>query len=41
VLQNLNGASGQLDRLFTDLPAFSKSSIPAIKSLLGSLLAMV
>jgi virulence factor Mce-like protein len=33
VLENLNAASGQLDRLFTDLPAFSRASIPAIKSL--------
>ena len=33
VLQNLNQASGQLDRLLTDLPAFSKSAKPAIKSL--------
>lgn len=33
VLRNLYQASGQLNRLFTDLPAFSKSSIPAIKSL--------
>jgi ABC-type transporter Mla subunit MlaD len=33
VLQNLNQASGQIDRLLTDLPAFSKSARPAIKSL--------
>ncbi len=33
VLQNLNQASGQLDRLLTDLPAFSKSARPAIRSL--------
>jgi virulence factor Mce-like protein len=33
VLQNLNQASGQIDRLLTDLPAFSKSAQPAIKSL--------
>jgi virulence factor Mce-like protein len=33
VLQNLNQASGQLDRLLTDLPAFSKSAQPAIRSL--------
>jgi phospholipid/cholesterol/gamma-HCH transport system substrate-binding protein len=33
VLQNLNQASGQLNRLFTDLPAFSRSARPAIKSL--------
>jgi virulence factor Mce-like protein len=33
VLQNLNAASGQIDRLLTDLPAFSKSAKPAIRSL--------
>jgi virulence factor Mce-like protein len=33
VLQNLNQASGQIDRLLTDLPAFSRSAKPAIKSL--------
>jgi ABC-type transporter Mla subunit MlaD len=33
VLRNLNQASGQIDRLLTDLPAFSKSARPAIKSL--------
>jgi virulence factor Mce-like protein len=33
VLQNLNQASGQLNRLFTDLPAFSRSARPAIRSL--------
>jgi virulence factor Mce-like protein len=33
VLQNLNQASAQIDRLLTDLPAFSKSAKPAIKSL--------
>ena len=33
VLQNLNQASGQLDRLLADVPAFSKSAQPAIKSL--------
>jgi virulence factor Mce-like protein len=33
VLTNLNAASGQINRLFTDLPAFSHSAIPAIKSL--------
>ena len=33
VLQNLNQASTQIDRLLTDLPAFSKSAKPAIKSL--------
>jgi virulence factor Mce-like protein len=33
VLQNLNQAAGQFHRLLTDLPAFSKSARPAIKSL--------
>jgi ABC-type transporter Mla subunit MlaD len=33
VLDNLNASASELDRLFTDLPAFSRSSIPAIKSL--------
>ncbi|HEY2318580.1 MAG TPA: MlaD family protein [Solirubrobacteraceae bacterium] len=33
VLQNLNQASGQIDRFLTDLPAFSRSAKPAIKSL--------
>jgi virulence factor Mce-like protein len=33
VLENLNAASSELNRLFTDLPAFSRSSIPAIRSL--------
>jgi virulence factor Mce-like protein len=33
VLQNLNQASGQLNRLFSDLPGFSRSARPAIKSL--------
>ncbi len=33
VLANLDAASGQLDRLFTNLPPFSRSAIPAIKSL--------
>ena len=33
VLNNLNTASGQLNRLFTDLPKFSTSARPAIKSL--------
>jgi virulence factor Mce-like protein len=33
VLVNLGAASGQLDRLFVDLPAFSRSSRPAIKAL--------
>src|SRR5262249_1679017 len=33
VLKNLNAGADQLDRLLTDLPGFSKSAIPAIKSL--------
>ncbi|HZE05514.1 MAG TPA: MlaD family protein, partial [Solirubrobacteraceae bacterium] len=33
VLQNLHQASGEINRLFTDLPAFSRSARPAIKSL--------
>ncbi|HWE08121.1 MAG TPA: MlaD family protein [Solirubrobacteraceae bacterium] len=33
VLENLNQSAGQLNRLFTDLPAFSRSARPAIKSL--------
>ncbi len=33
VLVNLDSASGQLDRLFTNLPPFSRSAIPATKSL--------
>ncbi len=33
VLNNLHAASGQLNRLFTDLPAFSRSARPAIRSL--------
>jgi virulence factor Mce-like protein len=33
VLANLNAASGQLNRLFTDLPSFSRSARPALKSL--------
>jgi virulence factor Mce-like protein len=33
VLQNLNQASGEIDRLLTDLPAFSTSAKPAITSL--------
>ncbi|HEY5190317.1 MAG TPA: MlaD family protein [Solirubrobacteraceae bacterium] len=33
VLNNLNGAATQLNRFFTDLPAFSRSSLPAIRSL--------
>jgi phospholipid/cholesterol/gamma-HCH transport system substrate-binding protein len=33
VLNNLDAASGQLHRFFTDLPGFSHSSQPALKSL--------
>jgi virulence factor Mce-like protein len=33
VLNNLHGAAGQINRLFTDLPAFSRSARPAIRSL--------
>jgi virulence factor Mce-like protein len=33
VLSNLHDASGQVNRLFTDLPGFSRSARPAIKSL--------
>jgi ABC-type transporter Mla subunit MlaD len=33
VAANLNAASGQLHRLFADLPSFSQSAVPAIKSL--------
>jgi virulence factor Mce-like protein len=33
VLNNLNAASGQIKRLLTDLPSFSRSARPAIKSL--------
>jgi ABC-type transporter Mla subunit MlaD len=33
VLQNLDASAGEIDRLFTDLPSFSHSAIPAIKSL--------
>lgn len=33
VLQNLHAASGQIDRLLTDLPGFSHSARPAIKTL--------
>jgi virulence factor Mce-like protein len=33
VLANLNRSAAQLDRLFSDLPPFSRSAIPAIKSL--------
>jgi virulence factor Mce-like protein len=33
VLRNLNTASAQLDRFFTDLPGFSRSSKPAIRAL--------
>ncbi len=33
VLANLHAAAGQVNRLFTDLPGFSRSARPAIKSL--------
>jgi phospholipid/cholesterol/gamma-HCH transport system substrate-binding protein len=33
VLENLDSASGQINRLFTNLPPFSHSAVPAIKSL--------
>ncbi len=33
VLANLNSASGELDRLLTNLPPFSRSAVPAIRSL--------
>ena len=33
VLSNLHAASGEVHRLFTDLPAFSRSARPALKSL--------
>jgi virulence factor Mce-like protein len=33
VLRNLNTASAQLDRFFTDLPGFARSSKPAIRAL--------
>ncbi len=33
VLKNLNAGADQLSRLLTDLPGFSRSAIPAIKSL--------
>ncbi|HEY2771951.1 MAG TPA: MlaD family protein [Solirubrobacteraceae bacterium] len=33
VLRNLNEASGELNRFFTDLPGFAHSSIPALRSL--------
>jgi virulence factor Mce-like protein len=33
VLQNLNAASGELNRFFTDLPGFAHSSVPALRSL--------
>jgi hypothetical protein len=33
VLENLNASSGELDRFFKDLTPFSKSALPAIKSL--------
>jgi phospholipid/cholesterol/gamma-HCH transport system substrate-binding protein len=33
VLDNLHAAAGQINRLFTDLPAFSRSARPAIRAL--------
>jgi virulence factor Mce-like protein len=33
VLGNLNSASGELDRLLSNLPPFSRSAVPAIRSL--------
>jgi ABC-type transporter Mla subunit MlaD len=33
VVRNLNEASGQLNRFFTDLPGFAHSSMPALRSL--------
>jgi ABC-type transporter Mla subunit MlaD len=33
VVTNLNAASGQINRLFTDLPSFSRAARPALKSL--------
>jgi virulence factor Mce-like protein len=33
VLQNLDSASGEINTLFTNLPAFSRSAVPAVKSL--------
>jgi virulence factor Mce-like protein len=33
VLQNLHASAGQLDRLFRDLPGFSRSALPSFKSL--------
>jgi virulence factor Mce-like protein len=33
VLQNLNAASGQLNRFITDLPPFARASLPALRSL--------
>jgi virulence factor Mce-like protein len=33
VLQNLNAAAGQLDRLLVDIPPFSHSALPALRSL--------
>ncbi len=32
-LQNLSAASGQLNRLLTDLPGFTRSGLPAVRSL--------
>ena len=33
MLENLNAASGEINTLFTNLPAFSRSAVPAVKSL--------
>jgi virulence factor Mce-like protein len=33
VLQNLNASAGQLDRLLVDIPPFSHSALPALRSL--------
>ncbi len=33
VLENLNSSAGEINRLFTDLPGFSRSATPAIKAL--------
>jgi virulence factor Mce-like protein len=33
VLSNLNASAGQINRLFTDLPAFSRGALPAVRTL--------
>jgi hypothetical protein len=33
VLQNLNSSAGQIDRLLVDLPPFSRSALPALRTL--------